>query len=48
MNTSSVKIPDKFWKLILAFLEAKKDGQLILHANSGNILKLEIQESVRL
>lgn len=40
-------IPEKFWQIILAFLKAKKHGQLILHVHEGNVLKLDVNESVR-
>ena len=40
-------IPDKLWALILAYLKAKKTGQLVLHVHDGNVLKLDLNESVR-
>ena len=41
-------IPDKLWALILAYLKAKKTGQLVLHVHDGNVLKLDLNESVRI
>lgn len=40
-------IPDKLWTLIGEFLRAKKNGQIILHVNDGNVLKLELRETVK-
>lgn len=42
-----MQIPDKIWLVILAYLKAKKTGQLVLHIHDGNVLKLDVNESVR-
>lgn len=41
-------IPPKFWELIRAFLDAKKTGKLIINVKDGNILVVDISESIRL
>jgi len=41
-------IPEKLWALILAFLKARKQGQIILHVHDGNVLKIDLNESVRM
>lgn len=42
-----MRIPEKFWNLILAFLTGKKTGQIILHVHDGNVLKIDMNESIR-
>jgi hypothetical protein len=41
-------IPKKFLELLMKFLGDKKIGQVILHVHEGNILRIELNESVKL
>lgn len=41
-------IPDKLWKKILEFLVAGKMGSIVLHVHDGNIVKMELNEHVRI
>ena len=40
-------IPEKLWQIVVAFLVAKKTGQVILHIHDGHVLKLDVNESIR-
>lgn len=40
-------IPEKLWEVIRIFLLAKKSGQIVLHIHDGNVLKVDLNESVR-
>ncbi len=41
------QIPEKLWIAIVAFLHLKKSGQLVLHIHEGNVMKLDVNESIR-
>lgn len=41
-------IPPKFWEKIKEFLAASKTGKIVLNVKEGQILVVDIQESVRL
>lgn len=47
MNNPS-QIPPDFWEKIKAFLMEKKTGKITLNVKDGQILVLDIQETIRL
>lgn len=42
-----MNIPEKLWKLIVEFLAAKKNGQIVLHVKDGDVQKMDMQETVK-
>ena len=40
-------IPDKFWVILKAWLEAKHTGQIVLHVKEGQILVVDFTATVR-
>ena len=40
-------IPERFWLIVVAFLKARKDGSVTFIIHDGNVLQLEVKETVR-
>ena len=41
-------IPERFLELLLSFLRTKKSGQVVLNIRNGEIMEIDIKQTIRI